>query len=58
MLDELMFYPILKSRSYKKYYLLNLLCKDTIFFITTIITGKNIILSCTGYVFNTGEHSI
>ncbi len=31
MLDELMFYPILKSRSYKKYYLLNLLCKDTIF---------------------------
>lgn len=40
MLDELMFYPILKSRSYKKYYLLNLLCKDTIFFITTIITGK------------------
>lgn len=40
MLDELMFYPILKSRSYKKYYLLNLLCKDTIFFITIIITGK------------------
>ena len=40
MLDELMFYPILKSRSNKKYYLLNLLCKDTIFFITTIITGK------------------
>lgn len=41
MLDELMFYPILKSRShYKKYYLSNLLCKDTIFFITTIITGK------------------
>lgn len=40
MLDELMFYPILKSRSYKKYYLLNLLCKDTIFFITTTITGK------------------
>lgn len=33
MLDELMFYPILKSRSHKKYYLLNLLCKDTIFFI-------------------------
>ena len=32
MLDELMFYPILKSRShYKKYYLSNLLCKDTIF---------------------------
>jgi len=31
MLDELMFYPILKSRSNKKYYLLNLLCKDTIF---------------------------
>ena len=31
MLDELMFYPILKSRSYKIYYLLNLLCKDTIF---------------------------
>lgn len=41
MLDELMFYPILKSRShYKKYYLSNLLCKDTIFFIATIITGK------------------
>lgn len=58
MLNELMFYPILKSRSYKKYYLLNLLCKDTIFFITTIITGKKIILSCTGYVFNTAEHSI
>ena len=33
MLDELMFYPIMKSRSNKKYYLLNLLCKDTIFFI-------------------------
>ena len=31
MLDELMFYPIMKSRSNKKYYLLNLLCKDTIF---------------------------
>ena len=31
MLDELMVYPIQKSRSYKKYYLLNLLCKDTIF---------------------------
>lgn len=58
MLDELMFYPILKSHSYKKYYLLNLLCKDTIFYLTTIITGKNIILSCTGYVFNTAEHSI
>lgn len=58
MLDELMFYPILKSRSYKKYYLLNLLCKDTIFYLTTIITGKKIILSCTGYVFNTAEHSI
>lgn len=40
MLDELMFYPILKSHSYKKYYLLNLLCKDTIFYLTTIITGK------------------
>lgn len=41
MLDELMFYPIMKSRSNKKYYLLNLLCKDTIFFyLTTIITGK------------------
>ena len=42
MLDELIFYPILKSRShYKKYYLSNLFCKNTIFFyITTIITGK------------------
>ena len=40
MLDELIFYPILKSRSYKKYYLLNLLCKDTIFYLTTIIKGK------------------
>lgn len=40
MPDELMFYPILKSRSNKKYYLLNLLCKDTIFYLTTIITGK------------------
>lgn len=43
MLDESMFYPILKSRSYKKYYLLNLLCKDTIFFITTIINTLLII---------------
>ena len=40
MLDELMVYPILKSRSNKKYYLLNLLCKDTFFYLTTIITGK------------------
>lgn len=41
MLDELIFYPILKSRShYKKYYLSYLLCKDTIFYLTTIITGK------------------
>lgn len=41
MLDELIFYPILKSRShYKKYYLLNLLCKDTIFLYNYHITGK------------------
>lgn len=58
MLDELMFYPILKSRSYKKYYLLNLLCKDTIFLFNYHYYRKKIILSCTGYVFNTAEHSI
>lgn len=44
MLDELMFYPILKSRSYKKYYLLNLLCKDTIFLYNYHIQVKNNII--------------
>lgn len=45
MLNELMFYPILKSHSYKKYYLLNLLCKDTIFlFNYHILQVKNNII--------------
>lgn len=40
MLDELMFYPILKSHSYKKYYLLICSAKILFFYLTTIITGK------------------